>query len=83
MDGNRPVVDRRDIFASELQEVVREAFEEGWKFGSEDLPNPTYAHYAEGKDAYDRLDKRIEELLISYYDRPTGDVGAQDEADQA
>lgn len=83
MDRNRSVVDGRDIFASELQMLVRNAFEEGWEFGKEDLPDPECASYKERNDAYNRLDKRIEELLISYHDSPTSYVGAQDETSQA
>lgn len=83
MDRDRSVVDGRDIFTSELQMLVRDAFEEGWEFGQEGLPDPEYAFYKERNDAYNRLDERIEELLISYYDDPTSDVGAQDETSQA
>lgn len=80
MDGDRPVVDGRDIFESELQELVWKAFCEGWTFGDEDLPDPECCGYAETTEAHERYNKRIHELLISYLDGQTGDVGLQDEA---
>lgn len=83
MDGDRSVVDGRDIFESELQKLVREAFEQGWEFGNDDLPNPAHAVYAEQVDAYYQLDRKLHELLISYLDGPASDVGAQDEASEA
>lgn len=83
MDGDRSVVDRRDLLESELQEFVREVFEDGWEFGDEHLPNPTYASYAERNEALEKFDKRINELLISYFDSKASDVGAQDEASKA
>lgn len=83
MDRNRSVVNGRDIFTSKLQMLVRNAFEEGWEFGKEDLPDPECASYKERNDAYNRLDKRIEELIVSYYDCSTSNVGTQDETTQA
>ena len=82
MDGDRPVADGRDIFESKLQALVWEAFCEGWTFGDEDLPDPECCGYAETTEAHERYDKRIHELLISYLDGPTGDVGAQDESSE-
>lgn len=82
MDGDRPVVDGRDIFESKLQELVWEAFCEGWTFGDEDLPDPECCGYAETTEAHKRYNKRIHELLISYLDGPTGDVGTHDEASE-
>lgn len=79
MDGDRPVVDGRDIFESELQGFVREVFEEGWEFGIDDLPS-TECGYAESAEAHARHDKKLHELIVSYFDGPTGDVGTQDEA---
>lgn len=81
MDGDRSVVDGRDILESELQELIREAFEKGWEFGDEHLSNPTYASYAERNEALEKFDNRLHRLLISYYDSKTSDVGAQDETD--
>ena len=81
MDGDRPVVDGRDIFESKLQGLVREVFEEGWEFGRDDLPS-TECGYAESEEAHARHDKKLHELLISYLDGPTGDVGTQDEASE-
>ena len=78
MDGDRPVVDGRDIFESELQGLIREVFEEGWEFGIDDLPS-TECGYAESEEAHARHDKKLHELLISYLDGPTSDVGAQNE----
>ena len=79
MDGDRPVVDRHNIFESKLQELVWEAFCEGWTFGDEDLPDPECCAYAETTEAHERYNKRIHELLISCLDGQTGDVGPQDE----
>ena len=79
LDGDRSMADRRDLLESELQKLVWEAFCEGWTFGDEDLPNPDYCGYAETTEANERYNKRIHELLISYLDGPTSDVGAQDE----
>lgn len=82
MDGDRPVVDGRDLLESGLQELVREVFEEGWEFGSDDLPN-TECGYAESEEAHERHDKKLHELLISYFDGEASDVGTQDEASEA
>lgn len=82
MDRDRPVVDGRDIFESELQGLIREVFEEGWEFGSDGLPN-TECGYAESEEAHARHDKKLHELLISYFDSPTNDVGSQNEASEA
>ena len=78
MDGDRPVVDRRDIFESKLQGLVREVFEEGWEFGRDGLPS-TECGYAESTEAHARHDKKLHELIVSYLDGPTSDVGTQDE----
>ena len=80
MDGDRPVVDGRDIFESELQELVWEAFCEGWTFGDEDLPDPECCGYAETTEVRERYNKRIHELIVSYLDEPSSDVGTQDGA---
>lgn len=82
MDGDRPVVDGRDLLESGLQELVREVFEEGWEFGSDGLPS-TECGYAESEEAHKRHDKKLHELLISYFDGETSDVGTQDEASEA
>lgn len=82
MDGDRPVVDGRDIFESKLQELVREAIEEAWEFGKDDLPDPSYPGYAEATELLAKCDKKLHELLISYLDSPTSDVGSQDEASE-
>ena len=79
MDGDRPVVDKRDIFESKLQGFVRGVFEEGWQFCNDGLPDPSYALYSEREWVYKKLDEELHELLISYLDGPTSDVGAQDE----
>lgn len=75
MDGDRPVADGRDMFESELQDLVREAFVDGWSNSHRPIPLL--------RDEIERYDKRVHELLISYLDIPTGDVGAQDEASEA
>lgn len=80
MDGDRPMADRRDLFESELQKLVREAFEDGWGFGDIGLPDPYSCCYAEREETYEMYDERIHELVVSYFDREASDVGAQDEA---
>ena len=75
MDGDRPVADGRDIFESELQSIVREAFVDGWSNSHRPIPLL--------RNEIGRYDKRVHELFISYLDSPTGDVGAQDEASEA
>lgn len=82
MDGDRPMVDGRDIFESELQGLIREVFEEGWEFGSDGLPS-TECGYAESEEAHARHDKKLHELLVSHYDSEATDVGTQDEASEA
>lgn len=82
MDGDRPMADGRDLFESELQGLLREVFEEGWEFGIDDLPS-TECGYAESVEAHARHDKKLHELIISYLDEPSSDVGAQDEASEA
>lgn len=81
MDGDRPVVDGRDLLESELQGLVREVFEEGWEFGIDDLPS-TECGYAESEEAHARHNRKLHELLISYLDGPASDVGAQDETSE-
>lgn len=83
MDGDRPMADRRDLLESRLQELVQEAFEEGWEFGYDNLPDPSIAVYAEREEAYEKFDTKLHELLISYLDRETSDAGTQDEASEA
>lgn len=82
MDGDRPMVDGRDLLEFKLQNLIREVFEEGWEFGSDGLPN-TECGYAESEEAHARHDKKLHELLISYFDREASDVGAQDETSEA
>lgn len=82
MDGDRPVAARRDIFESELQKLVREAFEDGWGCGDIGLPDPYSCCYAEREEAYEVYGKRIHELLISYFDSSASDVGSQDETSE-
>ena len=82
MDGDRPVVDRLDILESELQRFIREVFEEGWEFGIDDLPS-TECGYAESVEAHARHDKKLHELIASYLDGPSSDVGSQDETAEA
>lgn len=72
MDGDRPMVDGRYILESRLQELVREVHAAGWIDGSEDR----WESYSE--DFFPKL----HELLTSYFDSPTSDVGAQDEASE-
>lgn len=72
MDGDRPVVDGRDIFESELQDLIREA----WAIGTVDAEDTEWTNLDK------ELFPKLHELLISYFDGPTSDVGAQDEASE-
>lgn len=72
MDGDRPVVDGRDIFESKLQELVRDAFWEGWIRGLK----------RDSRFNLELYDEATHKLLVSYFDGPTGDVGAQDETSE-
>ena len=83
MDRDRLVVDGRDLLESELQDLIREAFEAGWEFGDCNLPDPAICCYAEQVQIYGELNKKLHELLISYLDGETGDVGTQDETSEA
>lgn len=73
MDGDRPMADRCDLLESELQELVREA----WTIGCIDGENDEWSDYEK------ELFPKLHELVVSYHDRETGDVGAQDEASEA
>ena len=73
MDGDRPVVDGRDIFESELQELLLEA----WAIGTSDGENDDWSYRVQ-----EELYPKLHELLISYLDGPTSDVGSQDEASE-
>lgn len=79
MDGDRPVVDGRDFLEFKLRILIREVFEEGWEFGDDRLPNPSYCCYAELDEAYGKFNKKLHELLASHYDSEASNVGAQDE----
>lgn len=69
MDGDRPVVDGRNLLESELQGLLLEA----WAIGTNDGENDDWSNWQE------ELYPKLHELLISYPDGPTSDVGAQDE----
>ena len=77
MDGDRPVVDGRDLLEFELQDLIRKVWNEACKYRD-------VLYYAKvDKEVFLRgYDCDIHELLISYLDGPTGDVGAQDEASE-
>lgn len=75
MDGNRPVDDRLDILESELQGLVRDAFFCGFMHG--------LRRDVERFKGYKIYDSQIHELLISYLDGSSSDVGAQDEVSEA
>lgn len=76
MDRDRSVVDGRDIFESKLQGLIRDAFYVGRSSVSR-----TGLDWI-GK-MFDDYDEQLHKLLISYFDGPTSDVGAQDETSQA
>lgn len=71
MDGDRPVVDGRDIFESKLQELLLEA----WAIGTIDGENDDWSYRVQ-----EELYPKLHELVISYLDSSTSDVGSQDEA---
>ena len=73
MDGDRPVVDGRDIFESELQDLLLEA----WAIGTSDGENDEWSYRVQ-----EELYPKLHELVISYLDGPTSDVGTQDEASE-
>ena len=75
MDGDRPVVDGRNIFEFELQNLVRKVWDDACKYGD----GLRYAG-VDKKVFLNRYDHDIHKLLISYFDGPSGDVGTQDEA---
>lgn len=72
LDGDRPMVDRRDLLESELQKLVRKAFFYGYYKG--------LAGYFEPPEHLSEYNKELHELLVSYFDSSSSDVGAQDEA---
>lgn len=73
MDGDRPMVDGRDLLESRLQELIRDA----WTIGCIDGENDEWSDYEK------ELFPKLHELLVSYYDREASDVGTQDEASEA
>lgn len=66
------MTDRYDIFASKLQELVRDAFWEGWIRGLK----------RDSSFNLELYDEATHKLLVSYFDGPTGDVGVQDETSE-
>lgn len=77
MDGDRPVVDGRDLLESELQDLIRKVWNEACKYRD-------VLYYARvDKEVFLRgYDCDIHELLISYLDGPTGNVGPHDETSE-
>ena len=75
MDGDRPVVDVRDLLEFELQDLIRKVWNEACKYRD-------VLYYAGvDKEVFLRgYDCDIHKLLISHFDSLTSDVGAQDEA---
>lgn len=71
------MVDGRDIFETKLQELVRKVWDDARKYGD----GLRYAG-VDKKVFLDRYDYDIHELLMSYFDGPTTDVGSQDEASE-
>lgn len=69
MDRDRSMADGLDLLESELQELFREAFERAWIEGLDNVKN-TYP---------DDYFSRIHELLVSYCDSKTSNVGSKDE----
>ena len=83
MDRNRSVANGRYIFESRLQRLVRDAFQTGFEYGDDELPDPKIAFCAELEEAYKELDRKVHIFALSYYDGSTSYVGAQDETSQA
>lgn len=77
MDGDRPVVDGRDLLEFELQNLIRKVWNDACKYGD----GLRYAG-VDKKVFLNRYDYDIHKLLISYLDGPASDVGAQDEASE-
>ena len=77
MDGDRSVVDGRDLLEFELQDLIRKVWNEACKYRD-------VLYYARvGKEVFLRgYDFDIHELLISYLDGPTSDVGSQNKASE-
>ena len=73
MDRDRPVVDGRDIFESQLQDLLLEA----WAIGTSDGENDEWSYRVQ-----EELYPKLHELVISHLDGPASDVGAQDEASE-
>lgn len=77
MDGDRPMVDGRDLLEFELQDLIRKVWNEACKYGN------VLCYAGVDKEVFLRgYDCDIHELLISYLDGPTGDVGFQNEASE-
>lgn len=74
MDGDRSVVDGRDILESKLQAIVRDAFATGYLQG--------YGRTGYRSENCELYCRQIQEVVISYLDGPSGDVGAQDETSE-
>ena len=75
MDGDRPVVDGRELLEFELQDLIRKVWNEACKYRD--------ALYYAGVDKEVFLrgyDCDIHELLISYLDCPTSDMGSEEGA---
>lgn len=77
MNGNQPRVDGRDLLEFELQDLIRKVWNEACKYGN------VLCYAGVDKEVFlRRYDYDIHELLISYLDGPTGDVGFQNEASE-
>lgn len=76
LDGDRPMANRRDLLESELQDLIREAWEDGQGYS---LYGNTFSYDRESRK---RISTKLHELLISYFDSSPGDVGAQNEASE-
>lgn len=71
MDGDRPVADRRDIFESRIQELIDDAWWNGFRWGRGcDFEYP------------EDFSKQLHELVVSYFDSSASDVGSQDETSE-
>lgn len=77
MDGDRPMVDGRDLLESELQELVRKVWHDARKYG-----DMLYGREDIKAVYFRRYNHDIHKLLISHYDGETSDVGAQDETSE-
>ena len=75
MDGDRPVVDGRELLEFELQDLIRKVWDDACKYGD----GLRYTG-VDKKVFLNRYDYDIHKLLISYLDDPASDMGSEEGA---